>query len=206
MGTIKSLQKLTKDYVEHEEIPLAVSKTSISGLLATVPASPEALFAAGFLPEVESPRRVFSVPEDVVDALESDLVVEDPDGPVEVFGMTDAAPEEFEGRPVMGRRVVLVPQSADGTPRSHFNVSNSVEAVEVSTLPEIGFTAPESVAGQAPVQSEAAGRSPVAELESGHQSGPPFTGPDQSRTSDTESVVVEERTMTRAPLRRVKMR
>ena len=32
----------------------------------------EALFAAGFLPE--------AVPKDVVDALESDLVVEDPDG------------------------------------------------------------------------------------------------------------------------------
>ena len=136
----------------------------------------------------------------MVDALESDLVVEDPDGPVEVFAMTDAAPEKFEGRPVMGKRVVLVPQSADGTPRSHFNVSNSVGAVEVSTLPAIGFTAPESVAGQAPVQpvmgSEVAGRSPVAELESGHQSGPPFTGPDQSRTSDTESVVVEESSRT----------
>ena len=74
-------------------------------LFATVPVSPEALFAAGFLPEVESPRRV------------SDAA--------EVFAMTDAAPEEFEGRPVMGRRVVLVPQSAEGTPRSHFNVSNS---------------------------------------------------------------------------------
>ena len=56
-----------------------------------------------------SPRRVFSVPEDVVDTLESDLVVEDLDGPVEVFAMTDAVPEEFEGRPAMGRRVVLVP-------------------------------------------------------------------------------------------------
>ena len=95
-----------------------------------------------FLPEVESPRRVFSVPEDVVDALESELVVENPDGPVEVFAMTDAAPEEFEGRPVMGRRVVLVPQSADGTPRSHFNVSNFVEADEVSTLPAIGSRPP----------------------------------------------------------------
>ena len=97
----------------------------------------------------------------------------------------------------MGRRVVLVPQSADGTPRSHFNVSNSVQADEVSTLPAIGITSPESVAEQAPVQlvmgSEVAGRFPVAELESGHQSGPPFsTGPNQSRTSDTESMVAEE--------------
>ena len=172
-------------------------------LPATVPASPGALFAAGFLPEVEtsgtqhSRRHVLSVPEDVVGALESDLTVEDLDGPVEVFAMTDEAPEEFQGRPVMGRRVVLVPQSADGTPRSHFNVSKSVEADEVSTLPEVGFTAPESVAGQASVRlvmgSEVAGRFPVAELESGHQSGPPFsTGPNQSRTSDTESVVTEE--------------
>ena len=101
--------------------------------------------------------------------------------------MTDAAPEEFEGRPVMGRRVVLVPQSTDGIPHSPFNFSNSVEADEV----------PESVVWQAPVQfvmgSEVAGRFPVAELESGHQSGPPFcTGRNQSRTSDTESVVVEE--------------
>ena len=70
-------------------------------LLATVPAS----------------RDVSFLFEDVVDALESDLVVEDPDGPIEVFAMTDAAPEEFEGRLVMGRRVVLVPQCADGTPR-----------------------------------------------------------------------------------------
>ena len=75
-----------------------------------------------------SQRRVLSVPEDVVDALESDLTLEDQDGPVEVFAMTDDAPEEFEGRPQMGRRVVLVPQSADGTPRSHFNDSNSAEA------------------------------------------------------------------------------
>ena len=72
--------------------------------------------------------------EDVVDALESDLVVEDSDGPVEVFAMTDAVPEEFEGRLVMGRRVVLVPQSADGTPRSHFNVSNSTRCPHCQQL------------------------------------------------------------------------
>ena len=111
-------------------------------LPATVPASLGALFAAGILARARNQRhcrrRVLSVPEDVVDALESDLAVEDPDGPVEVFAMTDAAPEEFEGRPVMGRRVVLVPQSADGTPRSHFNVSNSVEADEVSTCQQWG--------------------------------------------------------------------
>ena len=34
-------------------------------------------------------------------------------------------PEAFQGRPQMGRRVVLVPQSADGTPRSHHDVSSS---------------------------------------------------------------------------------
>ena len=73
-----------------------------------------------------SQSRVLSVPEDVVDALESDLAVEDQDGPVEVFAMTDDASEEFEGRPQMGRRVVLVPQSAEGTPRSPFNDSDSV--------------------------------------------------------------------------------
>ena len=66
-----------------------------------------------------------SVPEDVVDALEADMVVEDVGRPVEVFAMTDEAPEEFEGRLQMGRRVVLVPQSADGTPRSHHDVSSS---------------------------------------------------------------------------------
>ena len=49
-----------------------------------------------------------------VDALESDLAVENQDGPVEVVAMTDDAPEEFEGRLQMGRRVVLVIQSADG--------------------------------------------------------------------------------------------
>ena len=56
-----------------------------------------------------SRSRVLSVPEDVVDALESDLAVEDQDGPVEVFAMTDDVPEELEGRPQMGRRVGLVP-------------------------------------------------------------------------------------------------
>ena len=79
-----------------------VSRTD-GELLATAPASSEAVFAAGFLPEVEtsgtqhSPRRVFSVPEDVVDALEADMVVEDVGRPVEVFAMTDEAPEEFGG-------------------------------------------------------------------------------------------------------------
>ena len=63
--------------------------------------------------------------EDVLDALESDLAVEDVGRPVEVSPMTDEAPEEFQGRPQMGRRVVLVPQSADGTPGSHHDVSNS---------------------------------------------------------------------------------
>ena len=96
-------------------------------LPSTVPASPGDLFSAGLMPEHEFPtsgtqlsrRRVLSVPEDVVDSLESGLAVEDQDGPAEVFAMTDDAPEEFEGRPQMGRRV---------TPRSHFNDSNSVEA------------------------------------------------------------------------------
>ena len=41
--------------------------------------------------------------------------------------MTDDASEEVEGRPLMGRRVVLVPQSADGTPHSHFNDSDSLD-------------------------------------------------------------------------------
>ena len=68
-------------------------------------------------------ERLSSVPEDVVDALEADLAVDDAGGPVEV--LTDEAPEEFEGRLQMGRRVVLVPQSADGTPRSHHNDSSS---------------------------------------------------------------------------------
>ena len=54
-----------------------------------------------------SRSRVLSVPEDVVDALESDLAVED--GPVEVFAMADDVPEELEGRLQMGRRVGLVP-------------------------------------------------------------------------------------------------
>ena len=76
-----------------------------------------------------SRSRVLSVPEDVVDALESDLAVEDQDGPVEVFAMTDDAPEEVEGRRQMGRRVVLVPQSGEGNPRSHSNGSNSFERV-----------------------------------------------------------------------------
>ena len=95
-------------------------------LPVTVPASPRALLSAGLLPEHQfptsgtqiSPSRVLSVPEVVLDALESDLAVADQDGPVEVFAMTDDASEEVEGRPHMGRRVVLVPQSADGTPRS----------------------------------------------------------------------------------------
>ena len=171
-------------------------------LLATVPASPEALVAAGFLPEVESPRGVFSAPEDVVDALESDLVVEDLDGPVEVFAMTDAAPEEFEGRPVMGRRVFLVPQSADGTPRSHFNVSNSVEADEVSTLPGIGFTAPNLWRGK--LQADLQLRSWRVVTRGDH--------PSQGQTSHghlTQKVWSlrsrKLRTMIRAPLRRVKM-
>ena len=63
--------------------------------------------------------RVLSVPKDVLDALESDLAVEDVGRPVEVFAMTDEAPEEFQGRPQMGRRVVLVPcfQFRDGRTR-----------------------------------------------------------------------------------------
>ena len=61
----------------------------------------------------------------MVDALEADLAVENVRGPVEVFAMTDEAPEEFGGRLQMGRRVALVPQSADGTPRSHHDVSSS---------------------------------------------------------------------------------
>ena len=71
-------------------------------------------------------ERLLSVPEDVVCALEADLAV-DPVEP-EVFAMSDGASEEFEGRPQIGRRVVLVPQSADGTPRSHIDDSISVEA------------------------------------------------------------------------------
>ena len=52
-------------------------------------------------------ERLFLVPQDVIDALESDLAVEDPVGSVEVFTMTDeAASEEFEG-PQVGRRVVF---------------------------------------------------------------------------------------------------
>ena len=38
-------------------------------------------------------ERLSSVPEDVVDALEADLAVDDAGGPVEVFVMTDEAPE-----------------------------------------------------------------------------------------------------------------
>ena len=41
--------------------------------------------------------------------------------------MTDDASEEVEGRPLMGRRVVLVLQSADDIPRSHSNDSDSFE-------------------------------------------------------------------------------
>ena len=92
---------------------------------------------------------VLSVPEDVVDALESDLAVEDQDGPVEVFAMTDDAPEEFEGRPQMGRRVVLVPQSANGTPRSHFNDSNSVEADAFDRHSQSTISAPEPLGDDA---------------------------------------------------------
>ena len=98
-------------------------------LPVTVPASPRALLSAGCCQSTSSQQavpqlrqsRVLSVPEDVLDALESDLAVAEQDGPVEVFAMTDDASEEVEGRPQMGRRVILVPQSANGTPRSHFN-------------------------------------------------------------------------------------
>ena len=89
-----------------------------------------------------------SVPEDVVDALESDLAVEDQGRPVEV-AMTDDAPEEFEGRPQMGRRVVLVPQSANGTPRSHFNDSNSVEADAFDRHSQSTISAPEPLGDDA---------------------------------------------------------
>ena len=95
--------------------------------------SPAALLSAGLIPEHQFPTtdirsRVLSGPEDVLDALESDLTVEDVGRPVEVFAITDEAPEKFQGRPQMGRRVVLVPQSADGTPRSHHDVSCSETA------------------------------------------------------------------------------
>ena len=78
-------------------------------LPATVPASPRALLSVGLLPEHQFPTsgtisqsRVLSVPEDVLDALESDLAVADQDEPVEVFAMTDDASEEVEGRPLVG--------------------------------------------------------------------------------------------------------
>ena len=158
-----------------------------------------------------SRSRVLSIPEDVVYALESDLAVEDPDGPVEVFAMTDDAPEELEGRPVMGRRVVLVPQSADGTPRSHFTDSNSVEADKVSTLQAVGFTAPESLAGQASVHpvmgSEVAGqlRSWRVVIRADHPlvQGQISNGHPIQKVWSLRSRKL--RTMIREPLRRVKI-
>ena len=53
-------------------------------------------------------ERLSSVPGDVVDALEADLATEQIGVPVEVFAMKDEAPNEFEDRSQMGRRVVLV--------------------------------------------------------------------------------------------------
>ena len=76
----------------------------------------------------------------MVDALESDLVVQDPDGPVEVFARSSCI-GEASGSGFSERR---------WDSRSHFNVSNSVEADPV-------------------MGSEVAGRFPVV---GGHQSGP----------------------------------
>ena len=91
-----------------------------------------------------------------------------------MFSTTDDAPEEFEGRLQMGRRVVLVLQSADETPRSHFNDSNSVEAdafernsqSTISALGPIGDEAalsdPETLGG---ISDVSIGHGPISEAE-----------------------------------------
>ena len=84
-------------------------------------------------------ERLLSVPEDVVNALESDLAVE-VDGSVEVFAnkpvpSTVPASSRAVGRRLVlvggGRRVVLMPQSA-GTPRSIQDVVERDDADEES--------------------------------------------------------------------------
>ena len=106
-----------------------------------------------------------SVPEDVLDALESDLAVADQDGPVEVFAMTDDA-----------SGVVLVPQSADGTPHSHFNDSDSLDEdafdrhsqTTISALEPLGNDAAssdtETIGG---ISDLSVGAGPISEAEPG---------------------------------------
>ena len=96
--------------------------------------------------------------------------MEDHNGPVEVFAMTDDASEEFEGRPLMGRRVG--PQSVDGTPRSHFNDSLGEDAFDrhsqttISALEPLGDDAAssdtETIGG---ISDVSIGGGPISEAE-----------------------------------------